>query len=258
MCDAGFEGGEVSRGRPTPLVPSTLLLVEDDPIVRTFLADNLTADGFRVLMADSLGEGLRVLEYEAPDLAVVDVGLPDGSGLDLVARVRGADGVASRLDPALPLVILSGRAAELDRIRGFDRGCDDFVPKPFSYGELRRRIEALLRRSGDRRGSGRLRIGPLEIDPLSREVSLHGERVALSQKEFALLLALAAQPTRVFTKHELLRDVWGFRAMGTTRTLDSHACRLRQKLGAGGARFVVNVWGVGYRLVDGRVEEAAA
>ena len=107
----------------------TLLLVEDDPIVRTFLSDNLTADGFAVLVADTVRDGLRVLEYDKPDLAIVDVGLPDGSGLDLVARVRAADRVATRLDPALPLVILSGRTAELDRIRGFDRGCDDFVPK---------------------------------------------------------------------------------------------------------------------------------
>jgi DNA-binding response OmpR family regulator len=238
--------------------PPTLLLVEDDPIVRTFLADNLTADGFAVLVADSLRDGLRLLEYDKPDLAIVDVGLPDGSGLELVARVRAADRVGTRLDPALPLVILSGRTAELDRIRGFDRGCDDFVPKPFSYGELRRRIEALLRRSGERRGQGRLRVGELEIDPASREVRVRGERVALAQKEFALLLALAAEPTRVFTKEQLLRDVWGFRSMGTTRTLDSHACRLRNKLGASGDRLVVNVWGVGYRLVDGPVAEAAA
>jgi len=139
--------------------PATILLVEDDPIVRTFLADNLTADGFAVLVADSLRDGMRVLEYHKPDLAIVDVALPDGSGLDLVARVRAADRVATRLDPALPLVVLSGLTAELDRIRGFDRGCDDYVPKPFSYGELRRRIEALLRRSGERRGHGRLRVG---------------------------------------------------------------------------------------------------
>jgi DNA-binding response OmpR family regulator len=237
---------------------ATLLLVEDDPVVRTFLADNLTADGFEVLLADCLRDGLRLLEYKRPDLAVIDVGLPDGSGLDLIRTVRAADGVASRLDPFVPLLILSGRAAELDRLRGFEVGCDDFLPKPFSYGELRMRVLAVLRRTQERRGRGRLRVGGLEVDPASREVRVHGRRVALSQKEFALLLALAAEPTRVFTKEELLRDVWGFRSMGTTRTLDSHACRLRHKLGAGGDRFVVNVWGVGYRLVDGTVAEAAA
>jgi DNA-binding response OmpR family regulator len=99
-------------------------------------------------------------------------------------------------------------------------------------------------------------VGELELDPASREVRLRGERLSLSQKEFALLKALGAEPTRVFTKEELLRDVWGFRSMGTTRTLDSHACRLRHKLGVQGDRFVVNVWGVGYRLVDGPAEAA--
>ena len=237
---------------------ATLLLVEDDPIVRTFLADNLTADGFAVLVADTLRDGLRVLEYDKPDLAIVDVVLPDGSGLELVSRVRAAGRVGTRLDPALPLVILSGRTAELDRIRGFDRGCDDFVPKPFSYGELRRRIEALLRRSAQRRSRGRLRVGALEVDPVGRDVRLHGKRVAVSAKEYALLLALAAEPVRTFTKEELLRDVWGFRSMGSTRTLDSHACRLRNKLAARGDRFIVNVWGVGYRLVDGQDAEVVA
>jgi DNA-binding response OmpR family regulator len=238
--------------------PPTILLVEDDPVVRTFLADNLTADGFAVLTADSLRDGLRVLEYSGPDLAVVDVALPDGTGLDLLVAVRGADRVATRLDPALPVIVLSGRCEELDRVRSFERGCDDFVSKPFSYGELRGRIEALLRRCRDRPRTGVLRAGDLAIDPVAREVRLRDERVRVSAKEFALLLALAAEPTRVYTKDELLRDVWGYRSMGRTRTLDSHACRLRAKLGTRGDRFVVNVWGVGYRLIDGAAPAAGA
>src|SRR5438270_1887577 len=100
---------------------------------------------------------------------------------------------------------------------------------------------------------GKLRIGPLEIDSVARHVRLHGETVELSKKEFALLRALAGDPTRVFTREELLRGVWGYRSMGVTRTLDSHASRLRQKLSASGERYIVNVWGVGYRLVDGTV-----
>jgi DNA-binding response OmpR family regulator len=109
----------------------------------------------------------------------------------------------------------------------------------------------VLRRTRERVHRGRLRIGELEIDPASREATLRGRRVELAAKEFALLKTLASAPTRVFTKEELLRDVWGYRSMGATRTLDSHACRLRQKLGRSGDRFVVNVWGVGYRLIDG-------
>jgi len=230
----------------------TVLLVDDDPLVRGFLADNLIADGFAVVAADTLGEALRRLELAPPDVAVVDVGLPDGSGLELVTRVRAAGRAGTRVDPALPVLVLSGRGEELDRVRGFDRGADDYVVKPFSYPELRRRIEALLRRTGERVLSGLVSVGELQIDPVSRDVRVAGKRAVLSQKEFALLLALAAQPTRVFTKEELLRDVWGYRAMGRTRTLDSHACRLRTKLAAAGGQYVVNVWGVGYRLVDGR------
>ena len=236
----------------------TLLLVEDDPVLSTFLADNLTADGFELVLADSVRDGLRELEYRGPDLAIVDLALPDGTGLELLERVRAADGVASRLDPQLPLMVLSGMAGELDRVRAFERGADDFVAKPFAYSELRLRIAAMLRRTREQRGLGRLRVGELELDPAAREVRLRGRRIDLSQKEFALLRALAADPMRVLTKEELLRDVWGFRSLGTTRTLDSHACRLRHKLGAEGDRFVINVWGVGYRLVDGPKVEAAA
>jgi DNA-binding response OmpR family regulator len=230
---------------------ATILVVEDDDATRTFLADNLTADGFELLVADSVKDGLRLLETKFPDLALIDVGLPDGSGLDLVRRVREADGLASRVDPRTPLMLLSGLAGELDRIRGFERGADDYVCKPFSYPELRGRVGALLRRSGQRPRTGRTRVGELTIDPASREVTMRGDRIELSAKEFALLRALATEPTRVWTKEELLRGVWGFRSLGTTRTLDSHACRLRQKLGRHGDKLVVNVWGVGYRLIDG-------
>ncbi len=230
---------------------ATILVVEDDAATRTYLADNLTADGYELLVAGNAPDALALMETRFPDLAIVDLGLPGPSGLDLLAAVRRADGVASRIDPALPVLVLSGRAGELDRLRGFERGCDDDVTKPFGYPELRARVRALLRRA-DRRGrSGRLRVGDLEVDTLARSVRLRGRPVPVSQKEFALLRALASEPTRVFTKEELLRTIWGFRARGTTRTLDSHACRLRGKLGAHGDHFIVNVWGVGYRLVDG-------
>jgi DNA-binding response OmpR family regulator len=240
-----------------PADPATLLLVEDDPLTRTFLADNLTADGYELLVAGTIEEALRELEYKQPDLTVVDLKLPDGSGLELIQRVRAADGVGSRLDPTMPLVILSGSGGEIDRVRGFERGVDDYVTKPFAYAELRLRIAAVLRRSRSRLHRGLLRVGELEVDPAARSATLRGRRVELAAKEFALLRTLASAPTRVFTKEELLRDVWGFRAQGHTRTLDSHACRLRQKLRVQGDRFLVNVWGVGYRLVDGPESETA-
>jgi DNA-binding response OmpR family regulator len=230
---------------------ATILVAEDDEATRTFLADNLTADGYEVLVADCAADALRLLETKYPDVAIVDTGLPDASGLELIRRVRDADGLASRANPAVPVLVVSGRHTELDRVRAFEAGADDMVAKPFSYAELRLRIAALLRRL-DHRGSaaGRVRVGDLEIDTPAREVLLRGRRVELSQKEFALLRTLASFPTKVWTKEELLRTVWGYRSMGATRTLDSHACRLRQKLAFDGDRYVINVWGVGYRLVD--------
>jgi DNA-binding response OmpR family regulator len=232
---------------------STILVVEDDAATQRFLADNLSADGYDVLVADTARDALRLLERKYPDLAVVDLGLPDADGLALIERVRGADGVATRLNPEVPLLVVTGRGGELDRLRGFEKGADDVVVKPFSYPELRLRIAALLRRTARRPRLGKLRVGDLEVDPPSREVLLRGRRIELSQKEFALLRTLASDPTRVFTKEELLRTVWGFRSMGSTRTLDSHACRLRQKLARDGDRYILNVWGVGYRLIDGLV-----
>jgi DNA-binding response OmpR family regulator len=239
---------------------ATILVVEDDDATRTFLADNLTADGYEVLVCDCARDALRLLETKAPDLLLLDLGLPDASGLEVLRRLREADGVASRMDPGTPALLLSGRAGELDRLRGFERGADDYVPKPFSYAELRARINALLRRAHGRRSLGRIRAGSLEVDPASHRVLLRGEPIELSQKEFALLRVLAVEPARVWSKEELLRTVWGYRSMGRTRTIDSHACRLRRKLGVHGDRYVVNVWGVGYRLLDPVVpaaEEAA-
>ncbi len=230
---------------------ATILLVEDDHATRTFLADNLCADGYEPLIAASAREGLAAIETRFPDLAIIDIGLPDFSGLDLLQSVRGDDGLASRADPLLPIIVLSGRGGELDRLRGFERGADDYIAKPFSYVELHARVRAVLRRAEERRGRGRLRIGNLEVDPSARRVRIRGEEIRLSAKEFALIRTLAAEPTRVFSKEELMRTVWGTRALGTSRTLDSHACRLRHKLGGAGDRFIVNVWGVGYRLVDG-------
>jgi DNA-binding response OmpR family regulator len=233
---------------------ATILVIEDHGPTLRFLVQNLSADGYAVLEADCVFEARRQLEKGFPDLAIVDLGLPDADGLELLSQVREADRVAGRLDPDLPLLVLSGRVSELDRLRGFERGCDDYITKPVSYYELSARIRALLRRTSRRAASGRLRVGSLELDPLSRQVWVRGELLSLSKKEFALLRALAGDPTRVFTREELLRGVWGFRALGQTRTLDSHAFRLRQKLNKSGDRFVVHVWGVGYRLVDGSVD----
>jgi DNA-binding response OmpR family regulator len=228
----------------------TVLVVEDDAPTAEFLVDNLRADGYQAAAASGVGEGLRAIEVRQPDLVLLDLMLDDGHGLELLDRVRSADGLASRLDPDLPVIVLTGRTGETDRVRGFARGCDDYVGKPFSYPELHARIEAVLRRAADRSRRGIVRVGGLVIDPITRRVHLDGELVHLSAKEFSLLQALAADPTAVFPKEKLLREVWGYLAMGNTRTLDAHACRLRKKLARSSRPFVLNLRGVGYRLTE--------
>jgi DNA-binding response OmpR family regulator len=231
----------------------TILVVEDDTASREFLADNLRADSYEVLAASSGEQAIGLLESKRCDLMVLDLMLPDTSGYELCRRVRSRDGLAQRIDPDLPVIMVSGRGSDADRLRGFDRGADDYLSKPYQYSELAARIAAVLRRSSARTRRGRLVVGELELDPVSREVTLEDREIVLSAKEFELLRTLAAEPTRVFTKEELLRDVWGYELMGSTRTLDSHASRLRRKFGTSGRRWIVNVWGVGYRLTD-RVE----
>ena len=228
-----------------------VLIVEDHTITRRFLADNLAADGFEPIEAGTAAEGLRLIAERQPELAVIDLGLPDRDGLELLREVRSSARQGGGLDSQLPVLILSGRGSELDRIRGFERGTDDYLVKPFSYAELRGRLDALLRRACARPRLGRMRVGALELDPMSREAWVDGKVVHLTNKEFALALRMATEPTRVFTRAELLSEVWGFQSAGATRTLDSHASRLRRKLSLGTRRFVVNVWGVGYRLLDG-------
>ena len=186
--------------------PGSLLVVEDDEATAAFLAENFAADGFKVATASGAGEGLRAIEVRKPALVILDLLLEDGNGLDLLDGVRSADGLASRIDPELPVIVLSGRSGDVDRVRSFARGADDHVPKPFAYQELLARVRALLRRTHGRPQRGVMRVGELSLDPLTRAVQLGDRPVRLAAKEFALLQALAEQPTRVYGKpYESLR-----------------------------------------------------
>jgi DNA-binding response OmpR family regulator len=228
----------------------TVVVCEDDTPTLELLCDHLEADRFRALPAPSASDALRLCHYKEPDVLLLDLALPDASGLDVLREIRSSQGAIGRYDPALPVIVVSGRGTSADRVRGFAEGADDYVVKPFHIPELTARIRSVLRRRDPRR-EGPRRIGELFIDPSRREVRVADRPVRLANKEFSLLRMLAAEPTRVFTKEELLRDVWGFRSMGRTRTLDSHASRLRRKLDPRDGRYVTNVWGVGYRLIDG-------
>lgn len=227
-----------------------MVVCEDDEATLELLCDHLIADRFAALPAPSASDALRLCRFKQPDMLVLDLALPDASGLDVLREIREADGVAARFDPELPVIVLTGRGADADRVRGLEAGADDYLVKPFHYPELRARIAAILRRGGPRR-EGPCRVGEIVVDPVRRKTWVAGEEVMLSNKEFSLLRMLASDPHRVFSKAELLEEVWGYRTPARTRTLDSHASRLRRKLDPEHGRFVVNCWGVGYRLLEG-------
>jgi DNA-binding response OmpR family regulator len=229
---------------------ASVVVCEDDAMTLDLLCDHLVADRFGVLPAPSASDALRLCRYNQPDLLLLDLSLPDASGLDVLREIREADGIESRFDPQLPVIVLTGRGAQTDRVRGLNAGADDYLTKPFNIEELRARIGAVLRRRASRR-DGPCRIGDLMVDAPRRKVMVGEREVPLAKKEFTLLRVLASDPTRVFSKEELLRDVWGYRSPGRTRTLDSHASRLRRKLDPEHSRYVVNCWGIGYRLIDG-------
>jgi DNA-binding response OmpR family regulator len=226
------------------VVRGMVLVVEHEGPVRAYLEQQLADDGFEVLAADRGVQALDLAEEVKPDLVLLDAVLPDASGFELCGRLRDGE-PGRRWNRDVPVIMVSARGDPVDRLRGFARGCDDYV-----YDELLARMRAVLRRSNGPRHP-RLTVRDLEIDLASRVVTLAGEAVQLSAKEYELLVALAEDPERVFRKEELLRNVWGFRSLGRTRTLDSHASRLRRKLSRSPeTAYILNVWGVGYRLVS--------
>ncbi|HEY2055365.1 MAG TPA: response regulator transcription factor [Solirubrobacterales bacterium] len=231
-----------------PGLRATVVVCVEDNAILDLICDGLDVDHFEILPAAGVADALRLCRYHHPNLLVVDLALPDEAGFELLRPTGPGDRADSRLDPDLPIIALTG-PGESARARGLDLRADDHVRKPFAYEDLRARIVAVLRR-GHSRGEAPVRVGGLLIDPARRKVTVGDREVHLTRREFTLLRVLASDPTRVFSRDELLRDAWGSKApAGRTRTIESHASRLRCKLDPEGRKFVVNSWGIGYSLL---------
>jgi len=218
----------------------TIVVVEDDTNIADLVDMYLRREGFRVIQAGTGETGLAAIDRERPRMVILDVGLPGSiDGLEVCRRVRAKQ--------TLPVLMLTARDGEVDRILGLELGADDYVTKPFSPRELVARVKAILRRSdGTSERNEVLMAGRVEVDVVRREARIDGEAVALASKEFQLLQFLAERPGRALSRQQLLDGVWGSGWYGDDRTVDAHVRQLRKKLGD--ALPLSTVWGMGYRL----------
>ncbi|WP_455914426.1 response regulator [Pseudomonas syringae] len=225
---------------------ATILVIDDEPQIRKFLRISLASQGYKVLEAGTGNDGLTQAALNKPDLLVLDLGLPDMDGQDVLSQFREWS--------AVPVLVLSVRASEGEKVRALDAGANDYVTKPFGIQEFLARIRSLLRQAPE---SGQVEsavlIGPLNIDLAYRRVSLGDVEVALTRKEYAVLAQLARHPGRVITQQQLLKDIWGPTHVEDTHYLRIVVGHLRQKLGDDPAapQYIVTEAGVGYRLVNG-------
>jgi DNA-binding response OmpR family regulator len=224
-----------------------ILVIEDDPSILRGLQLNLGMEGYTVRSAMDGETGLRLALTEKPDLVVLDLMLPRLGGLDIVREVRKAD-------PDLPILIVSAKGQEIDKVAGLQLGADDYMVKPFGLKELLARIDALLRRRRARGATGETRtvrkVGTIELDATARRASVEGKALELTSREFDLLEFFVAHPDRVFSREQLMEAVWGSRYFGTARTVDNFVARLRAHIGddAEHPRHLETVRGVGYRF----------
>lgn len=229
------------------LAMHVVLIVEDDSGIQNVLRMLFEANGFRVVIEKTARGGQHAAGLHRPDVIIVDLGLPDEDGIRVIQEVR--------LWSAIPIIVLSARTAEAQRLAAFEAGADDYVVKPFSVRELLLRVQAVLRRAATEDGAESTQFGMLRVDRGAHRVWVDGQEVELTALEFKLLLTLHDRRNRVQTRDALLSDVWKIDADVTTRTVDTHVKRLREKLGPAGI-YVQTVRGVGYRFAE-RPDEIA-
>lgn len=221
----------------------TILLVEDEQTVQEVARLYLEKEGFRVITADDGEKALEQVRSANPDLVILDIMLPRKDGWAVCREIRQY--------LAIPIIMLSAKGEEYDRVLGLELGADDYIVKPFSPRELVARIKAVLRRSSATEMIGAqppLRYPGLTIDTAAHLVEVDGQAVSLTPKEFELLAYLAARPRRVFNREQLLAGIWGYEYLGDTRTVDTHIKRLREKLRGTGRNYLKTVWGLGYKF----------
>ncbi|MDA9902929.1 response regulator transcription factor [Gammaproteobacteria bacterium] len=221
-----------------------ILIIEDEPDIRKTLEYNISREGYKVVSASSLSEGKEQINSSDFSLILLDLMLPDGSGLDLCREIKSDKDKSST-----PIIILTAKDDEVDKVVGFELGADDYVTKPFSVRELILRIKAILKRGESKKETLEVQrqFGELTMDIDSHEVFVNSEQIILTALEFRLLRQLVDRRGRVQSREQLLSDVWGYSAEVTTRTVDTHIKRLREKLGTMG-KYVQTIRGVGYKF----------
>lgn len=225
-----------------------ILVADDEQLIRKLVSDFLKKDGHTVLEAEDGGEALRIFEKNKDcDLAVLDIMMPEKDGWEVCREIRKTSD--------MPILLLSARSQEFDQLNGFEAGADEYVTKPFSPVLLMKRIEVLLKRSKTKSKSQSDGICGLTVDKNAHQVFIDGKEVTLTVKEFNILLKLIDNLGRVYSREQLLDDIWGFDYYGDTRTVDSHVARLRTKLGDWGNRHLKTVYGVGYKIQESDINE---
>jgi two-component system phosphate regulon response regulator PhoB len=221
-----------------------ILVVEDEPAIQELVSFTCATNGYQVVRAESVATAQAAIRSELPDLVILDWMLPDRSGIDLMRQLR-----ADERTRALPVIMLTARSAESDRVSGLDAGADDYVVKPFSPRELMSRVRAVFRRKAPQHAGEPMTYGPLTIDPVRHEVLVDGKSVKMGLAEFKLLKFLVGHPDRVFSRTQLLDSVWGDHVFIEERTVDVHVLRLRKALQLADSQHLVQtIRGMGYRL----------